>query len=662
MGGPHFRVLLGTSMNDELKAFARDLWWTTLGGAAEEFWRSINPVLWESSAHRPLAIVEAIGDESDSEPWTTEAHGLMAKRRAALLSPGRLGGDRVAYFCMEYGLHEGLPIYSGGLGILAGDHLRSASDLGVNLVAVGVFWRDGYFRQGIEDGQQVALYPRAPVDQLPLERVEDEAGKPIQVRVSMGEHELVAQAFAVRVGRVILYLLDADIEENRPEERVLTQRLYAGGTESRIRQEMLLGIGGVRLLEALGEDIDVFHMNEGHAAFLTLELWAHALADGMDPTYGWSTVRDRCVFTTHTPVPAGHDVFFEKAVASVFGPFCERAGISLTQLMDMGRMEAGNSSEALSMTLLAIRGSRAVNGVSALHGVVSREMWKGVPGTITHITNGVHPGAWLAPETANFLDAHLQDWRQYLEQADYWERLKEIPTAQWVELRDRRRLRLVKEVRRRLGADVLHEGALTIGFARRFATYKRAPLLFTNPDRLAAILDRGAQVVFAGKAHPEDKNGQEDMASILGWIEDPRFKGRIVFVPDYDMAVGRLLVGCTDIWLNNPRRPREASGTSGQKAAMNGIPNCSVLDGWWPEAYHEKNGWAIGDQRAWDDMNAQDSTDAASLYEVLESEILGLFSDHDGWADKMMESMKTTIHQFNSHRMVREYVERIYTS
>ena len=642
-----------------LTQLANDLWWTTQP-EAERLWAELDPDRWSESHNNPIVML-AECDLSLAPPgWAERAEELLTRWRTAQASPLIEGAPRVAYFSMEFGLHESLPIYSGGLGMLAGDHLRSASDIGLPLVAVGLFYHEGYFKQLLHDGRQVAAYTPNLPEQLALEPVVDATGRRLTVYVPHGNHYYPARAWSVRIGRVTLYLLDTDFEGNAVEHRVLTRQLYGGNQETRLAQEVLLGIGGVRLLSALGVQPDVLHLNEGHAAFALLELWAQGLDAGLDREVAWRAARARCVFTTHTPVEAGHDRFPFEVVKNALRGYRESLSLPQGSFMDRGRVRPGDIHETLCMTVLAMRGSRSTNAVSALHGEVSRVMWRDLNLPIKHVTNGVHPTAWLAIETVTLFDEHLPGWRGALEDRDFWAGAEKIPADALVATRDARRRRLVREARRRLGREVLADENLTIGFARRFAPYKRGNLLFTDPDRLHALLDQGVQIIFAGKAHPQDIHGQGILADVVRWTRNPRFRRHIIFLPDYDAALGRLLTACSDVWLNTPRRPREASGTSGQKAALNGNPNCSVLDGWWPEAFDGKNGWAIGDGREYAHVEDQDRTDALSLYETLEQRVLPAFRSTETWGRIMGHTLATCYPVFNTNRMVRDYLEQIY--
>ena len=647
------------SLIEDLRSLSTDLWWTTQP-RAHALWPALDPDLWEAVNHNPAALLDELPDAVVPPSLVPAATGLVEDWKKMQASPARSDHPSIAYFCMEYGLHESLPIYSGGLGMLAGDHVRSASDLGLDFVAIGLFWHEGYFRQMVHDGLQVAAYAPNRMPRLAISPALDADGNRARVEVPCGSGAIQVEAWLVTIGRVSLFLLDTDIDGNRPEHRELTRRLYGGGEGQRILQEVVLGIGGLRMLRALDIDPGVFHMNEGHAAFLTFELWAEGLLRGEGIEEAWQRVIPQCVFTTHTPVPAGHDRFRWDEVDPVLGVWRHRLGLYPGAFMDRGRIRPGDVDEPLCMTVLGIRGSRSSNGVSALHGEVSRRMWHELGLPITHVTNGVHAGAWLAPETEALWDEYIPGWRDHLADTDWWRGAESIPDDAMLAHRRAKRARLVAEVRRRTGREVLDPNLPTIGFARRFATYKRGDLVFRDPDRLAKILESGAQLVFAGKAHPADIPGQQVVANVLRFSRDPRFRDRVVFLPDYDMAIGRLLTGCCDVWLNNPRRPREASGTSGQKASMNGNLNCSVLDGWWPEAYDGTNGWAVGDEREYADLEAQDEADAEHLYSLLEGPVAQTFADDAAWATASRRAMSTCAPVFNTHRMVDEYFQMIY--
>jgi alpha-glucan phosphorylase-like protein len=665
--GTEAKAVPHTPFEERLTAFAADLWWTGRP-AAHTLWRDLDPYLYEAVDHNPGAMIAEGALERMPHGWQARAEALLDLHQDRLKAPFRDDVPRTAYMCMEYGLHESVPIYSGGLGMLAGDHLRSAADMDIPLVAVGFLWREGYFRQVIRDGRQGAAFCPREADRLPVRPLLGPDGRRLVVYAPGGVGRIAIRAWELRLAKVRLLLLDTDHESNAPEVRRLTDRLYGGDTRTRLLQEIVLGIGGARMLRAAGIEPECFHLNEGHAAFVTLELWARGLAEGHDPSAAWARVRNQCVFTTHTPVPAGHDRFHWHMVDPLLGPWRHRLGLPAGAFMDRGRERPGDVDEPLCMTVLGMRGSREVNGVSKLHGEVTREMWDRLPrvNAITHVTNGVHPGAWLAPETEALWDAHLPDWREHLADRPFWDAVEDIPAADILAARDARRGRLVSEVRRRTGLKVLDPKRLTIGFARRFATYKRGDLIFSDPDRLERLLDQGVQIVYAGKAHPADEKGQAIIARILHFVRQPRFRDHVVFIPDYDMAIGRLLTACCDVWLNNPRRPREASGTSGQKAAMNGNLNLSILDGWWPEAFDGDNGWAIEDGRdpAFVEAKATlaelDAEDALGLYAVLEDSVVPAFASESRWAQMSAHAMATCAPAFNTHRMVGDYARDIY--
>ena len=619
----------------------------------------------------------------EADTWFAQTHG-EAKNRV------------VAYFSAEYGVDEGLPIYSGGLGILSGDHLKSASDLGIPLVAVGLLYRQGYFQQYLNrDGWQQEFYPENDWYNMPVHLQRDAGGDPLRIVVEMAGHNVTAQIWRVQVGRVPLYLLDTNIPKNAPHDRVITAQLYGGDRDMRIRQEMLLGIGGIRALEVLGIEPAVCHMNEGHSAFLALERIRHLMqAYKLSYEAARELVWASTVFTTHTPVPAGNERFDADLVCHYLAGYAKDFGLSSEAFLGLGRENPKNAHESFCMTVLALKSAAHCNGVSQLHGAVSRGMWKniwpGVPETeipISAITNGTHIRSFLSHDMADLFDRYLGP--RFVEEPmahEVWQRVHHIPDAELWRTHERRRERLVEFTRRRLrrqlerrGApssemafadEVLDPRALTIGFARRFATYKRSSLLLRDPDRLARILndpDRPVQLLFAGKAHPADRPGKELIRKLIHFSRDERFRNHIVFLEDYDMNVARYLVQGVDVWLNTPRRPLEASGTSGMKAAANGAINLSILDGWWDEGYSPEVGWAIGSGEEYSDTEAQDAIEGCALYDLLEKEVIPLFYPHQGrnglprgWIAKMKASMSTLGPLFNAHRMVAEYTERFY--
>jgi len=560
---------------------------------------------------------------------------------------------RVAYFSAEFGVDASLPIYSGGLGVLAGDHLKAASDAGLPLVAIGLLYHGGYLRQTLDDaGWQHEEYPRLDLALTGLRLERDDAGAPIQVSIPLGDRETHAQVWRADIGRVPLYLLDTDIEANSAIDREITQRLYDRGNDHRserdirICQEIVLGIGGVRALRALGYDaLETFHLNEGHASFLLLERAREAHAAGKDYDAALDETREHAVFTTHTPVPAGHDRFAHDLLLYYLGPWWrDTLGFTDWQLLSLGG--AGD----FSMTELALNVTRAVNAVSVKHGEVSRAMFPGRP--IGSITNGVHHPTWTGPHAAALYDRALPDWREDGERLRGADGLagRDVRAAHDAAKRD-----MIAAVNARYPAAALEEGVFTIGFARRMTGYKRATLLFRDPARLAAVAARGLQVVVAGKAHPRDDEGKSIIAEIVRHAGDAPV--RVIFVAGYDMALARLLVAGSDIWLNNPHRPMEASGTSGMKALLNGVPNLSVLDGWWIEGYRGTNGWPIGEGYSGGD---EDSYDAGSLYDTLERDVIPEYYDRpDDWTARMTRAIATSP-DFSAQRMVLQYASEMY--
>jgi len=689
-----------------LRDLALNLWWTWHADAKDLF-RRLEPDLWRQVGQNPVQLLAHMSQKRLDQIASDTAYIAHMNRVLAALDDymgrktwfDREFGDqvdtRIGYLSMEFGLHECLPIYSGGLGILAGDHLKSASDLGLPLVGVGLLYRQGYFQQRLSpDGWQLEAYPSADFYQLPLQVIHDREGNDIRIRIPMGDHEMAFGAWRTQVGRVPLFLLDADIPENTPRDRDLTHRLYGGDEEMRIRQEILLGIGGLRLLEALEMTPTVAHVNEGHAAFMTIERIRQRMQhDEMDFGEAREATAPSNIFTTHTPVPAGIDTFKPQLVAKYISPYLSAVGLSLDDFMALGRWDGGNKDEPFCMAILALRLCAQANGVSALHGHVSREMWKNVwPGAprdevpITSITNGIHTTSWIAPDMAELLDRYLgPSWQDTPENHDIWRRADEIPDVEFWQVHERQRLSLVsfarqhlREQLRRRGAapsevkaaeEALDPAALTIGFARRFAPYKRGGLIFRDAARLLKIIsdpERPVQLVFAGKAHPRDDRGKEVIKKIFTHIQKPEYRRRIVFLENYDISVARSLVQGVDVWLNNPIKPREASGTSGMKVPANGGINMSILDGWWPEAYDGHNGWAIEDGRIMDDDEYRDHLESEAIYDLLEKEVVPLFYDRGadgiprGWIARAKASMRTVCPMFSTHRMIEEYTRRLY--
>ncbi len=668
----------------KLTALSQNMWWSW-NPEVLALYRRLAPEAFREHENNPVVALRN-ADESviQDASFTRDVDEAYDAFSAYMNAPARIDdAPRTAYFCMEYGIHESLPIYSGGLGILAGDHTKAASDLGVPFVAVGLLLRDGYFRQTFDQtGMQQAEYRPLTVEDHPLKLVKNDDGSALTVSVEIGAESLKLQAWRLDIGRTILYLLDSDLDSNPDHLRGLTRRLYQGGRPVRIRQEVVLGIGGLRLLRKLGHGFDVYHMNEGHCAFLTLELLREYQDNGLDRSEAIERIRERSVFTTHTPVMAGHDRFEPELFLEVMWRMRDRLGMSDHELLALGRVRPDDHQEWFTMTVLGLNMARTSNGVSELNGAVAREQWKemypdrpvdDVP--IGSVTNGIHLPSWAAPLSRAFLNERLGDWMQNRFDPSYWERLDEISDEDLWALRTSLRGSLIQYVTERAANQSftqnvdLDPDALTIGFARRFATYKRAPLLFHDLDRAEALFaqaDRPIQIIYAGKAHPADEGGKEFIRRILEISKRGAFTGKVVFLENYNMEVGRMLISGCDVWLNNPRRPMEASGTSGQKIAVHGGLNVSILDGWWPEGYNGSNGWAVGvDDQDYESEQAHDAADAASLYDVLEREVIPTFYDRDGdvprrWVERMKEAMTVLPYQFSAERMVQDYVEQIY--
>jgi starch phosphorylase len=670
---------------------ASNLWWSW-HPEAQQLFEELNPQAWKRFRKNPIKVLLETDpqrlDALAQEPaFLGRLQAVVERFQSYLRDRASLSPD-IAYFSMEFGFHESLPIYAGGLGILAGDHIKSASDLKIPLVGVGLFFHQGYFHQEIdEEGRQKEFYEELVPAELPLDLVRGTDGRALKIQVELlgGSRDLIA--YRVRVGGVAVYLLSADLPENPPEVRQITARLYAPGQEMRIQQEILLGIGGVRLLRALGLAPKVWHMNEGHAAFITLERIRERVAEGVPFAEAREAVRASTLFTTHTPVPAGHDRFSLELIGRYLGGWWDHLGISYEEFIRLGeeQLEGGR---VFSMSNLALRLSAAANGVSALHGAVSRQMfhhfWEGleeeeVP--IGSVNNGVHLRSILHPRLAE-LYAQSFGLPEEDQVPTLWA-TERLPEGKLWKVKAALREELVKEVRERLYAQrwrngesparlrqaerVLDPGVLTIGFARRFATYKRALLLFKDPERLKKIFEGPypLQVLFAGKAHPSDEPGKQSIQKLIATIRELGLDDRILFLENYDLALARQLVQGVDLWMNTPRRPLEASGTSGMKAALNGALNFSVLDGWWAEAYNGRNGWRIGDDRSYASEEIQDLADAQSLYDTLEHEILPLFYARgadgipSGWLSMVRESIRSG-GVYTASRMVLDYVSRYY--
>jgi starch phosphorylase len=680
-----------------LTTLAKNLWWSW-NPDAQALFASMDPLLWKATSQNPLKVLRLLSPERrallESDEGFAASLTQVEKHFIAYMTAKpwyvRQVKDKakIAYFCAEFAVHESLPQYSGGLGVLAGDHIKSASDLGIPMTGVGLLYRCGYYTQQFNsDGSTKVIYPQINFDDCPIH----DTGK--SIGVPMGKGSIKAKIWRQDVGRVSIFLMDCDVPENKPSDRDLTKHLYGGDREYRIRQEILLGVGGLLTLEAVGIKPTVHHMNEGHAAFAALELLAREVKEGVRYAKAIENVRAHNVFTTHTPVPAGNDRFDPKLAMKYIGCYGEAMGLSREQLLALGREDESNTKEEFCMTVLTLKLARQCNGVAALHGEVSRGMWVKVFGAksakdvpIGHVTNGIHSETWLAPEMRNLYDKYLKpNWIGASPDHNPWSNAHKIPQDELWAARNMLRARLINFIRTRLAeqtlrqrgklddliaaAEMFDEHTLTIGFARRFATYKRAPLVFNKLRRIAKILgneDRPVQIVFAGKAHPKDLGGQAFAQEIYRHARENGFVGRVALLEDYDMLLGRMLTSGADVWLNNPLRPQEASGTSGMKPPLHGGLNCSILDGWWPEAFNHKNGWAIGDGREFADSRKQDAYDASCIYDLLEKQIIPAFYTRDKngipaqWVKMMVESMKTVCQPFSTNRMLGDYVRKYY--
>ena len=708
---------------EPLRRISWNYWWSWSRDGGGCF-RELAPAIWEECEHNPRLLLSRVSEyrlaEMANDPVYCERvnklandfdeyMGLHPKGAAPLGTPdlGQTWSNQgsatgitpehpVAYFCAEFGVHNSLPLYSGGLGILAGDHLKSASDLRLPLVAIGLLYHQGYFRQRLNrEGWQQETYRETDPEMLPLHLVKGEDGSPLLLEVLIRDRAVRAQVWRADVGRVALYLLDTNIDENDETDRWVTGHLYGGDRETRIVQEMLLGIGGVRLLRRLNIEPHVYHLNEGHSAFLTLELAGETMhARRLSFAEAMPLVRERCVFTTHTPIAAGNDEFAVELIESSFGSTYEQQlGLSHEEFLGLGRTDPKNAAEPFGLTPLALRMCRSTNGVSRKHGEVSRALWQKlwpekavdeVP--ITYVTNGVHAPTWVAPTIRALYEKHVgEDWAKRLRNRAEWEQgIARLSDEELWAAHSLLKQRLVAFVRERSFQARVNRGetveyaeaarsmfdpaVLTIGFARRVAGYKRWNLLLKDTARLLKIIDndeRPVQFVFAGKAHPQDSEAKMTLQQVATWKRDGRLNERAVFIDDYDQEVARQLVQSVDVWLNVPRRPLEASGTSGEKVAMNGGLNLSVLDGWWLEGYDGTNGFAVGN--GVESSNDVDASDAESLYRALEQEVAPLYYDRDGeglprkWISMMKRSITTLGPQFNSDRMVEEYARKIYT-
>ena len=692
-----------------LEALSKNLYWTW-SQEARQLFRELDPAVWEACGHSPVTLLRDIPQSKLDEAAQDKAYVKQLKEvlkdfevyqdSAGWFGTAYKGKKHLyAYFCAEYGWHEAVALYSGGLGILAGDHTKAASDLGVPLVGVGLWYPEGYFHQQVKaDGQQTAVYNRKHASEMPFTPATKD-GEELRVSVTLQGREVSLRGLEVKVGCVSVYLLDTDVPENEPQDRDLLKRLYGGDQRTRVSQEIILGVGGVRFLRALGLEPTSWHMNEGHSAFMALERCRELVETGLDFASAKEAVSANTVFTVHTPVAAGNDAFPFDLISSFFRDYWERLGLDERRFFDLARHDLGWG-DVFSMPALALRFSSARNGVAKLHGETSRriwnDLWEGVPTEevpIGHITNGVHYATWVDEQIQELAAQELpEDYLERLDDKEMWQSALNIDDNELWQVRKSIKARSVRFLRRRLLRQLERHGAtpselreaehlfdpnaLTIGFARRFATYKRATLIFRDLDRLERILnkpDTPVQLVFSGKAHPADEPGQALIRKIQTLSKEPRFKGKILFVEDYDMAVGRALTRGTDVWLNNPRRPLEASGTSGQKASMNGLLNLSILDGWWPEGYDGTNGWAIGggdtiaEAEGSDPDNEHiDAADADALYTLLETEVAPLYYERNesdvpvAWLRRSKDAIFSITPRFNASRMVKDYVTTYY--
>jgi len=696
-----------TELIHGLNRLAHNLWWTW-NQEAQEIFQKLSPRAWQNLYHNAVAVLHEVSDMElrarlQDPGFAQEVRMVLDQFEAYLQAPDTWAAEQatqlqekpIAYFSAEFGLSETLPIAAGGLGVLAGDHAKSASDLGLPFVGISLFYRQGYFMQAINDENwQTEYYSMLNPKNLPMEPVLDAKGEPLTCMVQVATSQVRFKVWLVNVGRIPLYLMDTNLPENEELYRDLTMRVYGGDSSTRIMQEILLGVGGVRLLRALGIQPSTFHMNEGHAAFLTLELIREKLAAGATLEEATTRTRQECIFTTHTPVEAGHDRFTSDLIQYAAHKFSSDLGLTHDAFMDLGRVQAGDAQELFCMTVLALKHSRAANGVSELHGQISRQMWQGlypdrpvdeVP--IGHITNGIHVAGWMKGPLRRFFRSKLgEGWDRDLNSPLFWQRLEDtefVSDEELWALRANLRRELIEFARRRLLIqsqhlyrenfitydNLLNPDALTIGFARRFATYKRAPLVFQQFERvlrLAKDQQRPVQFIFAGKAHPRDDEGKRFIQHIIHLSKHTELHGHLVFLENYDIHIARQMVSGCDVWLNNPRRPLEASGTSGQKTSAHGCLNMSIMDGWWREAYDGTNGFAIGGDHHPDRIEEQDRIDSENLYKVLEAEVINTFYNRDAsgvprqWIGKIRRAMSTITPEYSTWRMVQDYATQYY--
>ncbi len=699
-----------TNLVRRLHELTHNIWWTWNQDARGIF-GELSPRTWHNVYRNPVAILHEVSEDElrarllepdyarrvrevldEFDAYMTYADTWIAREMPDMSDRG------IAYFSAEFGLHETLPIAAGGLGMLAGDHIKSASDLGLDFCGITLFYREGYFQQKINhENWQTEYYNQLNPRNLPMEGVTDSDGEPLTCTVDIATDTVRFRAWRINVGRCPLYLLDTNLAENQAQYRDLTLRVYGGDSTTRIQQEILLGIGGVKLLRALNQQPKVFHMNEGHAAFLSLELIHEKMAGGIGFDEALTKTKDECIFTTHTPVPAGHDRFPAELMSYSLSRYKKGLQLNHTELMALGRINPDDGDEQFCMTVLALKTAKATNGVSELHGEVSREMWSALDADIPridHITNGIHLLGWMKAEAREFwkprLQAVIPDKNHFYERindAEFWQRVEDphfISDEELWSLRCRLRRELVDFARERLIDNppsrdgdfisydhLLDADTLTIGFARRFATYKRAPLVFDQFKevvKLAKDIGRPVQFIFAGKAHPKDDEGKRFIQKIVHLAKHSELQGHLVFIENYDILIGRQLISGCDLWLNNPRRPLEASGTSGMKTACHGGLNCSIMDGWWREICDDKNGFAVGDDSHPSDITQQDKRDSQNLYRVLADEIIPCFYDRDAdgiprkWIKKIRHAMATITPQYNTWRMVQDYSRKLYSA
>jgi starch phosphorylase len=707
----NYRILTPNSFQlpariHRLSELAYNLYWTW-HPEAQKLFQYVNSSLWEDLSHNAIAFLRKVDrislNAAANDRFFLERYDSVMEQFDHYMVSYDTWFDRtyphlkekqIAYFSFEFGLHESFPVYAGGLGVLSGDHVKEASDLGLPLVGMGFVYREGYFTQAIsESGWQEDRSQSLKFDELPLLPVVDDKNNPFLVTVNLPDRDVYARVWCVQVGRVRLFLLDTNLEKNNPADRQITNRLYNSEVETRISQEFLLGVGGVRALRLLGFQPDVWHMNEGHSAFLTVERLRELVAEGESVEKAMDQIRHSNTFTTHTPVPAGNDEFPIYLIEKYFSRIWQELGLNHDQFIDLAR-HTYSWGDNFSMPILALRLSEQRNAVSELHGEVSRRMWSflwpeksvdEVP--IDYITNGVHHSSWLARRMGLLFARHFgAGWQDRLDDPEMWSCIDNIPDGEIWAVRQHLKRKLISFATQRARKQwmttsfhpvqviasgvLLDQYALTIGFARRFSTYKRAYLILRDFERLLKIInnpEKPVQIIFAGKAHPSDEPGKLVIQEVYRAVKDAKCGGRLVFLENYDMNVARYLVQGVDVWLNTPRRPNEASGTSGMKAALNGVLNFSVLDGWWREAYNGRNGWAIGSDMDYPDSEQQDAIDSASLYDTLEKEIIPLYyqghstgSIPNDWIARMKESIRTLSPQFSTRRMVKEYVKRFY--